>query len=351
MEDKLKKMIQEINPLDQDMMVQAVRRQGELAKPAGSLGRLESLSIQLAGIQRRLDPQLKNRVIFCLAADHGIARAGVSAFPAEVTPQMVYNFLSGGAGVNVLARQCGCKVVVADLGVNHDFPAGTELRDCKVAKGTKNMLEGPAMTREQAIQSVLAGIELVDSEPDLDIVGTGDMGIGNTTPSSAITAVLTGSPVAEITGRGTGLDDKGLSSKVAAIEKALAFNKPDPTDGLDVLAKVGGFEIGGIAGVIIGGARRGVPVVIDGFISGAGALIAQALAPQVADYIIAAHRSVEIGHARALEKLGQKPLFDFDLRLGEGTGAAMGIFTAGCAVAILNEMATFAEAGVSEKDA
>ena len=351
MEDKLKKMIQEINPLDQDMMVQAVRRQGELAKPAGSLGRLESLSIQLAGIQRRLDPQLKKRVIFCLAADHGIARAGVSAFPAEVTPQMVYNFLSGGAGVNVLARQCGCKVVVADLGVNHDFPAGTELRDCKVAKGTKNMLEGPAMTREQAIQSVLAGIELVDSEPDLDIVGTGDMGIGNTTPSSAITAVLTGSPVAEITGRGTGLDDKGLSSKVAAIEKALAFNKPDPTDGLDVLAKVGGFEIGGIAGVIIGGARRGVPVVIDGFISGAGALIAQALAPQVADYIIAAHRSVEIGHARALEKLGQKPLFDFDLRLGEGTGAAMGIFTAGCAVAILNEMATFAEAGVSEKDA
>jgi nicotinate-nucleotide--dimethylbenzimidazole phosphoribosyltransferase len=350
MEDKLKKMIQEIKPLDLEMMDRAQERQSQLTKPAESLGRLESLSIQLAGIQGRPNPKVEKRVIFCLAADHGIAQAGVSAFPAEVTPQMVYTFLSGGAGVNVLARQCGCKVVVADMGVNHDFPADTELKDCKVAKGTQNMLEGPAMTREQAIQSVLAGIYLVHSEAELDILGTGDMGIGNTTPSSAITALLTGSPVAEITGRGTGLDDQGLSAKIAAIEKAIAINQPDPSDGLDVLAKVGGFEIGGIAGVIIGGACRGVPVVIDGFISGAGALIAQALAPQVTDYIIAAHQSVEIGHARVLEKLGKKPLVDLDFRLGEGTGAALGIFMAGCAAAVLNEMATFAEAGVTDKE-
>jgi len=198
----------------------------------------------------------------------------------------------------------------------------------------------------------MAGIELVEREwgPGLDILGAGDMGIGNTTPSSAVTAVMTGRSAAEVTGRGTGLDDLGLAAKVRTIERALSINRPDPGDGLDVLAKVGGYEIGGLAGVIIGGARRRLPVVLDGFISGAAALIAGSIAPQVKDYLIASHRSVEVGHQAVLENLGLKPLLNLDLRLGEGTGAALGVFLAQAAVALLNEMATFAQAGVSDLD-
>lgn len=352
MEKKLREIIAEITPPDRKTQDQASRRQDELTKPRGSLGVLESLSIQIAGIQGRARPRLKDKVIFTLAGDHGITAEGVSAYPAEITPQMVFNFLSGGAGINVLARQIGARVVVADLGVNFDFTPPQAPVDLKIAKGTRSMLMEPAMTRAEAVRSVMAGIELVNREAGqgLDIMGTGDMGIGNTTPSSAITAVLTAGPVVEVTGRGAGLDDKGLASKAAAIEMALAVNQPDPSDALDVLAKVGGFEIGGIAGLIIGGACRKVPVVIDGFISGAGALIAHALAPQVKDYLIAAHQSVEIGHQRILKHLGLRPLLNLDMRLGEGTGAALGIFLAQCAAAVLNEMATFAEAGVSDKE-
>ncbi|MEW5721821.1 MAG: nicotinate-nucleotide--dimethylbenzimidazole phosphoribosyltransferase [Thermodesulfobacteriota bacterium] len=350
MEERLRRVIGKIGPLDREAMAAAAARQDELTKPRGALGVLESLSIQLAGMTGRVRSRIRDKVIFCLAGDHGVAREGVSAYPAEVTPQMVLNFLAGGAGINVLARQVGARVVVADLGVNFDFTGESALLDRKVRKGTGNLAAGPAMTRDEAVQSLLAGIELVESERDLDVIGTGDMGIGNTTPSSAITAAVTGRPVAEVTGRGTGLDEAGLAAKVAVIEKALKLNRPDISDPLDVLAKVGGFEIGGIAGLILGAAARRVPVVLDGFISGAGALIACALAPAARDYLVAAHQSVELGHRRVLEHLGLRPLLDLDLRLGEGTGAALGIFLVQCAAAVLDEMATFAEAGVSDRE-
>lgn len=350
MEEKLKKIIERIAPLDSKAMEAATLRQNELTKPRGSLGVLEAMSIQIAGIQGKARPKLEEKVIFTLAADHGIAAEGVSPYPKEVTPQMVMNFLNGGAGINVLSRMAGARVVVADLGVDFDFPPDMAPLDMKIARGTANMLKGPAMSREDAVKSIMAGIELVDKEPKLDILGTGEMGIGNTSPSSAITSVMTGKPVSEVTGRGAGLDDKGLTAKVDMITTALEVNKPDPSDPIDVLAKVGGYEIGGIAGLIIGGALRRSVVVIDGFISGAGALIACALAPAARDYIIAAHQSVEIGHRYLMAELGLRPLLNLDFRLGEGTGAALGIYMAQCAVSILDEMATFAEAGVSDKE-
>ncbi|MFH1137738.1 MAG: nicotinate-nucleotide--dimethylbenzimidazole phosphoribosyltransferase [Pseudomonadota bacterium] len=346
MEEKLRKIIERIKPLDREAMAAAQARQDQLTKPTGALGRLEELSIQLAGIQRTARPRIKEKVIFTLAGDHAVAAKGASPYPSEVTQQMVFNFLAGGAGINVLARQVGARVVVADLGVNGDFTGPNVPLDYKVAKGAADLTEGPAMTREQALRSILAGVELVEKAGAVDIIGTGEMGIGNTTPSAAIAAVLTGAKVAEVTGRGAGLDDRGLEAKIRLIEQALAVNKPNPRDPLDVLAKVGGFEIGGIAGLIIGGARAGVPVVIDGFISGAAALIAQGLAPAARDYMIGSHQSVEIGHRIIYRHLGLRPLLDLDLRLGEGTGAALGIFLSQCAAAILNEMATFAEAGV-----
>jgi nicotinate-nucleotide--dimethylbenzimidazole phosphoribosyltransferase len=264
---------------------------------------------------------------------------------------MVYNFLRGGAGINVLARHIGARVVVADLGVASVFERHPDLKDRKVAMGTRNMAEESAMSTQEAIRSIEAGIELVEEElaKGIDILGTGDMGIGNTTASSAITAAITGADVAPVTGRGTGLDDNAWEKKVKVIEKALKRNRPDPKDAIDVLSKVGGFEIGGIAGVILAGARYRIPVVIDGFISGAAALIAATLSPQVKPYLVASHQSAEQGHRVLLEYLGLKPLLNLDLRLGEGTGAALGIFLVEASLKILDEMATFSEAGVSEK--
>jgi nicotinate-nucleotide--dimethylbenzimidazole phosphoribosyltransferase len=288
-----------------------------------------------------------------MAGDHGVALQGVSAYPPEVTAQMVANFLNGGAAINVLARHVGARVVVADLGVAAYLGSQADLVDKKIALGTRDFSTGPAMTRGEAQRAVEAGIEIVVQEINrgADIIATGDMGIGNTTASSAIVAAITGRPVAEVTGRGTGVDDVGLARKVAVIERALALNQPDPADALDVLGDVGGFEIGGLAGVMLGAAARRVPVVIDGFISGAAALIAYVLAPAVQPYLIAAHRSVEIGHRVLLEHLRLAPLFDLDLRLGEGTGAALGISLCAAACKILDEMATFEEAGVSDKSA
>lgn len=352
MEDKLKQIIGEIKPLDEQAMQEARARQDELTKPRGSMGMLEEVSVQIAGIKGEVRPSIDNKAIFTLAGDHGITAEGVSAYPAEVTPQMVFNFLSGGAAINVLAKRAGARVIVADLGVNFDFDPEFSPVDRKIAKGTDNMAQGPAMTRDQAIASVMAGIELVDSEMEngLDIIGTGEMGIGNTTPASAITAAICGGPVKDLTGRGAGLDDDGLSAKIHIIEKVLEVNKPDPADGLDVLSKLGGFEIGGIAGLIIGAAKNRLPVLIDGFISGAGALIAYTLAPQTKDFMIAAHQSVEIGHKKILDYMGLKALLNLNLKLGEGTGGAIGLYLVQCAVAILDEMATFAEAGVSDKE-
>lgn len=343
--------ITNIQALDTNAMNAARARQDQLTKPQGALGRLESLSIQLAGITAQARPRFKQPAIITMAGDHGIARQGVSAYPAEVTPQMVLNFLRGGAAINVLARHVGARVVVVDMGVAAELPAHPALVNKKIALGTRDFSIGPAMTCDEARRTVEAGIEIAmrEIERGADILGTGDMGIGNTTPSAAITATITGRSVKEVTGRGTGVDDAGLARKIATIERALEINKPNPNDAIDVLADVGGFEIGGLAGVMIGAASKRVPVVIDGFISGAAALIAYTLAPVVQPYLIAAHRSVEIGHRAILEYLRVEPLLDFDLRLGEGTGATLGISICIAAAKILDEMATFADAGVSEK--
>ncbi len=346
----LNQTINSIKPLDKEAMTEARARQDKLTKPAGSLGRLEELSIQIAGIERKARPGIENKAVITMAGDHGVVDEKVGNWPREVTAQMVENFLRGGAGINVLARQAGARIVFVDMGVASDLKPDPQLIVRKIGYGTKNMCLGPAMTKEQAIKAIEAGIEIVSGEADkgLDIVGTGDMGIGNTTASSAIFAAMTGKPVGEITGRGTGLNDEQLVHKIDVIKRALAVNKPDPAKPLDVLAKVGGFEIGGLAGVMLGAAARRIPVVIDGFISGAAALIAMALAPQLKDYIIAAHVSAEAGHSAMLKHMGLKPLLSLDMRLGEGTGAALGIFLVEAAVRTLNEMATFAEAGVSE---
>ena len=351
MNNLIETTIQSIKPLDQNSMSLAKARQDTLTKPRGSLGRLEALSIQLAGIQGKSRPQIQKKAVIVMVADHGVVAEGTSAYPQAVTAQMVLNFIRGGAGINVISRQIGAKVIVVDVGIAGKTSSFLGIIHRKIASGTQNMCHGPAMTLEQAQQSLEAGIEIVQSEINkgLDIAGTGDMGIGNTTASSAICAVMTGKTVAEVTGRGTGLDDQQFRHKIEIIEKALRVNSPDPARPLEVLAKVGGLEIGGLAGVMLGAAARRVPVMIDGFISGAGALIAAAICPQARDYMIASHVSVEPGHRYLLEHLGLKPLLDLDLRLGEGTGAALGISLADSACRILAEMATFDEAGVSDK--
>lgn len=338
-----------ILPLDEAAMAAAQDRQDILTKPKGSLGRLEALSIQLAGITGQTLPRVDRKAVIILAGDHGIVAEGVSAYPSEVTAQMVLNFLRGGAAINVLARQAGARVVIADVGVAADLPEHADLVSRKIAPGTANFAQAAAMSREQAIRSVRTGLEIVTDEVarGLDLVATGEMGIGNTTPASAVTAVYTGLPVAQVTGRGTGVDDEGLARKVSAIERALALHRPDPGDPLGVLSAVGGFEIGAIAGVCLGAAAHRVPVVIDGFISSAGALIAAALCPAVKPYLIASHLSVERGHAALWQALGLRPLLDMDLRLGEGTGAVLAMHLVEAACHILAEMATFADAGVS----
>jgi nicotinate-nucleotide--dimethylbenzimidazole phosphoribosyltransferase len=347
----LSETISDIQSLDERAMQAARVRQAQLTKPQGSLGRLEEISIQLAGITGQPRPHICHPVVITMAGDHGVALQGVSAYPREVTPQMVLNFLRGGAAINVLARHIGARVVVVDMGVASDFAPDVDLISKKIAFGTRDFSKGPAMTHEQAQRAVEAGIDVATREigRGADMLATGDMGIGNTTPSSAIVATFTGRPVAEVTGRGTGVDDAVLARKVTVIELALAVNKPDASDPLDVLSKVGGFEIGGLAGVMLGAAAHRTPVVIDGFISGAAAMLAYHLTPAVQPYLIAAHQSVEIGHRVMLEHVGLEPLFDLDLRLGEGTGAALGISLCQAACKILDEMATFGEAGMAEK--
>ena len=320
------------------------------AIPSGSLGRLEELAMIYASIKDDLNCKIKHKKIFTMAGDHGIVEEGVSVFPQQVTEQMVQNFVAGGAAINVLARYVGAKVIVVDCGVASHLEAKQCLKIKKVGLGTRNMAEGPAMSREDAVRSIEAGIELIEEEMEegLDIVGTGDMGIGNTTPSSAILAVLGKLDVDVATGRGTGLDDETLQRKISVIKKAIYVNQPNPNDPIDVLAKVGGYEIGGIAGLCLGAARYRVPVMLDGFISTAGALIANAIEPKVNKYLIASHVSAEKGHRMMLNLLNKIPLLDLNMRLGEGTGAALGIGIMEAAVKLLNEMATFHESGVSE---
>jgi len=346
----MEETINKIGVLDERAISVARARQDILTKPAGSLGTLEDISTKVAGITGNARPEMKAKVIITMAGDHGVTDDGVSAYPKAVTAQMVYNFLNDGAAINVLARHVGARVVIVDMGVAVDF-THERLVSKKIAYGTANMAKGPAMSYEDAVRSIEAGIEVFESEAKkgVDIVGVGDMGIGNTTSSSAIVAVITGEDVEKVTGRGTGIDDAGLEKKIAVIEEAIRVNKPNNKDAIEVLAKVGGFEIGGMAGVILAAASHRVPVVIDGFISGTAALVAYGIAPAVKDYMIAAHRSVERGHSVTLDYIGLKPLLDLDMRLGEGTGAALGISIVDAACKILGEMATFEDAGVSEK--
>jgi nicotinate-nucleotide--dimethylbenzimidazole phosphoribosyltransferase len=335
----------------------AQERLDSLTKPQGSLGRLEEFAKQLVAITGKERPELDKKVVFTFAGDHGVADEGVSAFPKEVTPQMVMNFVNGGAGINVLARHAGAEVVVVDVGVDHDFSevgarGDVPLQIRKVVSGTKNMRKGPAMTREEAEKCIQVGIDLANeyAEKGYKIFGTGDMGIANTTPSSAITAVLTGELVEDITGRGTGINDEAWKNKVSVIKDAISVNVPDASDPVDVLSKIGGAEIGAIAGMIIGASAHSIPVVIDGFISTAGALIAYLIEPKTKDYMFAAHRSQEIGHKAMLEKIGLRPILDLDMRLGEGTGAALAMLIIEGGLKIYKEMATFAEAAVAGKN-
>jgi nicotinate-nucleotide--dimethylbenzimidazole phosphoribosyltransferase len=339
---------------------EAQKRLDNLTKPRGSLGRLEEFAKQLAAITGNAMPVLDKKVVFTFAGDHGVAGEGVSAYPKEVTRQMVVNIIRGGAGINVLARHAGADVVVVDIGVDYDFHTaslslpdggrGVRFISGKVVMGTKNMRTGPAMTRDEAINCLEVGIDLAGAYAlrGYNMFGTGEMGIGNTTPSSAIAAVLTGGPVAGVTGRGTGIDDSVFMNKVKIIGEAISINNPDPSDPLDVLSKVGGAEIGGIAGLIIGAAANRIPVVIDGFISTAGALIAYCLEPKTKDYMFAAHNSVEKGHKAMLEKIGLQPILDLNLRLGEGTGAALAMLIIEAGLKTYKEMATFDDAGVSK---
>ena len=346
----LSSLLSSIGALPPGLAAEAQRHLDGLTKPPGSLGRLEEIARRLA-VLRGGAPSVRRPVIFTFAADHGVVAEGVSAYPQVVTAQMVENFLRGGAAVNVLARQAGARVIVADFGVANPIARASELVACPIAPGTANMARGPAMTRAQAVSAIETGarLALAAIEAGADLLGTGEMGIGNTTAASAITAAITGAPPERVTGRGTGVDDAALARKVDIVARALSVNAPDPRDGLDVLAKVGGFEIAGLVGVILGGASRRVPVALDGFIAGAAALVAVTLAPAARDVLFASHRSVEPGHAAVLAYLGHEPYLDLDMRLGEGTGAALFIHLARAAALVWSEMATFKSAGVSER--
>lgn len=350
MTGKISKITKNITGIDARLVEKTQKRLDNLTKPLGSLGRLEEMAKIVVGITGENNPSLKNKVIFTFAGDHGVTDEGVSAYPKEVTAQMVYNFIAGGAGINVLAKHVGARVIVADFGVASDLKTDPKLIIKKIWLGTKNMAQGPAMAREEAIKSIESGIDIFESElkKGINIAGTGEMGIGNTTAASAITSAFTGRKAADITGRGAGLNDQALKNKIKIIEKALEINKPDAKDPIDVLAKVGGFEIGGLVGVILAAASNKIPVVIDGFISTAAALIAYKLEPKTKGCMIASHCSVEVGHKIILDHIGLQPILDLNLRLGEGTGAALGISIIEAGIKILNEMATFESAGVSE---
>jgi len=342
-----------VRDVDDAVAIDTQRRLDRLTKPPGSLGRLEELAVKYCTMTGERKPAVPRSVVFTFAADHGVVDEGVSAYPRDVTAQMVLNFLRGGAGVNVLARHAGVEIRVVDIGVAHEFDPMVGLISRKLMKGTRNMAHEPAMSKETAEQALAVGVELATdaAREGMGLIGTGEMGIGNTTASAAITAVMTGSDVNDVTGQGTGIDEQSRRKKVAVIEGALRRHRPDPSSATDVLSKIGGLEIAGMAGVILGAAAARVPVVLDGFIAGAAALIACGLQPRCRQYLIASHRSLERGHQVILEHLRLKPLLDLELRLGEGTGACLGMGLVQAAVKILTEMATFGEAGISERSA
>ncbi len=347
--EKLMRTLANIRPLDAETMCLAEDRLDSLTKPQGSLGKLERIVVQLAGIRATFPLTPQRKAIVVMAGDHGVCEEGVSAFPQEVTPQMVLNFLGGGAAVNVLARHAGADVVCVDMGMKKDV-AHERLLVRKIRQGTGNIARGPAMSRGEAVQTIESGIAVVE---ELVVAGygafaTGEMGIGNTTPSAAMLAVLGDIDIALAVGRGTGVDDEGLVCKREAVQRAIDVNAPEAADPLDVLTKLGGLEIAGLVGVVLGAAANRCPVVIDGFIATVAALTAYRIAPQSRDYMIASHLSEEKGHRSALELLGLAPMLHLDMRLGEGTGAALGMSVIDAAVKVMNEMATFTDAGVSQ---
>ncbi|MFH2219171.1 MAG: nicotinate-nucleotide--dimethylbenzimidazole phosphoribosyltransferase [Pseudomonadota bacterium] len=353
----LKEILDRIVPLDPKWIETAKARTAQLVMPTRALGRLHEISERLCGIQKTLKPSIKQKAILVMAGDHGVVAEGISAYPQEVTGAMIRTFLLGGAGINAISRHVGADVRVVDCGIIPDLDpnsltGGDRLRVRKIAKGTKNLAKGPAMSRRQAEDAVMAGFQLAADlfKTGVEILGTGDMGIGNTTPSAAIGAVITGRSVEEMVGRGTGIDEDGLARKRDAVQRGIQVNRPDPEDGLDVLSKLGGFEIGGIAGCVLAGAFHGRPVVIDGFISTAGALVAHALCPFVTDYIFAGHCSEEQGHRRMLNYLKLDPILDLGMRLGEGTGGALAMSVMEGAVRVFTEVLTFEEAGVANKE-
>jgi len=350
----LEETLAAIRPVDQGLRAAAKRRMDTKTKPLGSLGALEELAVRMALIQGRLDPSVSSKASFVFAADHGVAEEGVSAFPAAVTPQMVLNFLGGGAAINVLCRHYGIEMRVVDMGVDFDFPPGGALLHKKVRRGTRNFLKEDALTRAEAVSALEGGIAVFEeafAHKPIDLVGLGDMGIGNTASATAIIAAATGKPVGPLTGRGTGVDDAGLSKKIRVIENALTLRRPAGNDGLDILSKVGGLEIAGIAGCALAAARLGRAVMLDGIISTAAGLVAYLLQPAVKDYLFIGHRSVERGQEAACEILGLAPIVDLGMRLGEGTGAAVAMDLVEAACRIMDEMASFESAGVSEKGA
>ncbi|MEF8779504.1 MAG: nicotinate-nucleotide--dimethylbenzimidazole phosphoribosyltransferase [Haloferacaceae archaeon] len=337
----------DVPPLDETAMDRARDRQRRLTKPPGSLGRLEELSVRIAGMVGDSAPSLASPVVVTMAGDHGVVAEGVSAFPASVTAAMVENIARGGAAVDALARSGDVENLVVDVGVAGEYDHAEDVVREPVAAGTANFAEEPAMTREEAIEAIEVGRRVVaDRVPHADVIGLGDMGIGNTTASAAVTAAITGVSPEEVTGRGTGVGDDALARKVAVVREALEARDPDPDDGIDVLRTVGGFELAGLAGVSLEAASRRIPVVVDGFVTGAAALAAAAIDDRVSRYLLPSHRSVEDGHDVQLEALGLSPLFDLEMRLGEGTGAvlAMSVYRGACAT--LREMATFEEAGI-----
>jgi len=345
----LEKTISSISDLDATSMREAQHRLDNLTKPKGSLGMLERIAVQLAGITGEPRPKIGKKVSIVMAADHGVVAEGVSAFPQEVTPQMVVNFLNGGAAINVLSRHAGAEVVCVDIGVavDVDYPG---LKARKVKYGTDNFVHGPAMTREEAVKALKVGIDVVQEQINsgASIFALGEMGIGNTTASSAILAVYSEHPLEEIVGAGSGVGAERLAHKRMVIERAIEENRPDKSDPIDVLAKVGGLEIAGMAGCILAAAANRGPVVVDGFISSAAALIASKISPRSVNYMIGSHLSQEPGHRIALDLIGLRPLFSLDMRLGEGTGAVLAFNIIEAATKIIGEMATFDEAGVSK---
>ena len=351
MQKELQQLLNRIKPVDRSLSAVAQAHLDDLTKPQGSLGRLEEIALKYVLTRGTLNPVLSRKKICCFAADHGVAVEGVSAFPAEVTPQMVYNMLNGGAAINVLTRHAGVDLDVVDMGVNHDFSDVAGLVNRKVKPGSANIAIGPAMSEDDALQALLIGAELAVEayEAGYHILGTGEMGIANTTPATALYSVLLDVPVETITGRGTGIDDERLKHKIGIIRKAIEVNAARTVTPFGTLAALGGYEIAGIAGFILGAAACKVPVVVDGFISSSAAVVALKLCPAVDDYLFFSHLSNEQGHRTVMQKLGARPILDLDLRLGEGTGAALSMQVIEGAVKIYNEMATFSGAKVSEK--